>query len=492
MSLFYFFRCMTMACLLSSFGLVCSAQEVNFSVSEGFTFGSLLRNHPDWIGQNEWSVEGSGDGVALCTSGGYIRASYLGAAAPNNIVDSFRVSATFALLGDFFSSTNNLPNFAETAFVLNITETRLDAPPGVMGAAIAVEDDVEPPELELRLVGAAGGSIRLGSATNYNGHTFVLDVEYTRTDATTYTVVARLDSLDDAGPPLTVVDMAAVPPRSFSDSGEVFGFMQAVPAVAEYYNGVEVEKFSFETVEPDSVSFTPVFVDALSAVDGYQFFTDLSVLQVSTNLPVWQDVPDSISDAPDRRYILSDRPDAPITYYRLADVSQTPFADDFEIPGFGGWATLDAGGQDVWERGTPGLQNAFITNIMANSGTQCWGIDLDNDYAMGTDATLISPIIQLPPSGPLTLEYFEFSDFDDTPAPGDKGLVRVVDIDTGVTSLLRDSGGVATGWQEIALPIPASALGHRVQFHFQFLDDGDAGHFDGWGGWYIDDVRVTD
>jgi hypothetical protein len=248
--------------------------------------------------------------VKFTPAEGYVTgdANFQGVSASNASGDTFNVEATFTLLGNNENHTNNLQDFEEFAFTLNVTETSGPAPGGVLGAALAYEDDLDPDELQLRLVNNASGSISLGDASNYVGHTFTMLVKYTKLDTTNYSIEASIDSLDDAAPAFEVSDPLAAVTGEFSNASEVYGVIQAVPASLAPYSGLEVDEFKFD--EPDLVPITPVVLSDAFVIKSFHYINDnVTLLQVSSNLleDQWQDLAGSevVGGFEEARYIFS-------------------------------------------------------------------------------------------------------------------------------------------------------------------------------------------
>lgn len=499
------FAAVAAAVALLGFGATAQDAVVNFTTNEGYVAGSQLLAHPDWAAQGQWTIQAVGDGVAQDLSGGYVRGNYQGLGASNQEGDLFTVAATFSLIGDYTYDTNNLPDYAEPAFILNTTETGGGTPPGVIGCALALDDDLDPPELDLRLVSNASGSISLGNVSNYNGHTFTMSLEITKTGPTNYTATATLDSLDDAAPAFEVMDSDIVVIGSFAEATLVYGVMQGMPSAAQYYGGVEVDQFTYDSVlyVPGEVAFTPVLVPDVLVVDTLQLFITEGQTQLElASDPVaedWTGLDGTLTDPGPRnvRYII---PPEDITsddvFVRVVGIPppEPLFGTDFE-DGSDGWTVVTnaAHPADVWELGTPSLDNAYVTINTAASGVNAFGVDLDGDYYEGTDTVLVSPVFQLPATGPLTLEWQQATDIDDTPLGVDYGTVTLIDLDAGTTNLLTTVDGSTndSAWSLASAAVPDTALDHSVQVEFHFVGDNLNPSVD-WGGWYIDDVFLKD
>jgi hypothetical protein len=139
--------------------------------------------------------------------------------------------------------------------------------------------------------------------------------------------------------------------------------------------------------------------------------------------------------------------------------------------------------------GTPAVSNDFIVLDSANSPTNCWGTDLDDGYGAGTDATLISPAIQLP-DAPSRVEWYELRDIEDSIPGVDLATLSVSSATDQVTAQIYQApDGTQADWTRVEVQLPASVQGDSIHLIYRFQDNGD-GDFN-WAGWYIDDVLIT-
>jgi hypothetical protein len=160
------------------------------------------------------------------------------------------------------------------------------------------------------------------------------------------------------------------------------------------------------------------------------------------------------------------------------------FSDDFES-GQGAWTTGSEGDLGtLWEFGTP----TNVGPVAANSGTNCFGTNLDGAYTVNTVVWLRSPPIDLTTAGGATLNFYQFADIE---LMFDAGQVSVLDAadDSNLADIGPPIEGTTPDWEKISRTIPAAALGKSVKIEFRLTTDNfDVSEF---AGWYVDDVEVT-
>lgn len=154
-----------------------------------------------------------------------------------------------------------------------------------------------------------------------------------------------------------------------------------------------------------------------------------------------------------------------------------------------GWTVRDSGNGTMWQVGTPTGENSPPA---AASGQNSAGTNITGNYLDGTDATLTSPEIVIPPERDALLTFRQFIDTDLALTDPDLGFVRILDADndTPIASLeISSIEGSAAGWSDQSLPLPAGEVaGKTIRLEFRFLSNEDGSV---WGGFYIDDVSVT-
>jgi bacillopeptidase F (M6 metalloprotease family) len=185
------------------------------------------------------------------------------------------------------------------------------------------------------------------------------------------------------------------------------------------------------------------------------------------------------------------------------------FVDDMEGQD-PGWSS--GGYLNEWERG-----EATVGPPLPFSGTRVWGTDLDGLYEGGTDATLISPSIDLGGLASASLTFWHYFDViaDSLPNAGDDGAwveiliqgageIRYVEPVGGYNNTIDRDGhppipggsGVYAGnsgaWRRAIFDF-TPFVGKTVSIRFRVWNDlleGGSPQIPGFG-WYIDDVEVT-
>ena len=137
--------------------------------------------------------------------------------------------------------------FQQNVFSLDLTEQESTTPSGGVGVTLA-RDLGE--NLELRLAGAA--SVDLGPAADFNDHTFVFTANWTRVNATDYSVVASIDSLDDMAPAFEITG-TITPPSTLADASAVYAFFNSLPGGADAdlgsWDAVQIDRFKFDVID---------------------------------------------------------------------------------------------------------------------------------------------------------------------------------------------------------------------------------------------------
>jgi hypothetical protein len=199
-----------------------------------------------------------------------------------------------------------------------------------------------------------------------------------------------------------------------------------------------------------------------------------------------------IAATPPMNTLTIARPADPRLFFAIDEFNAPPvtvFSDDFEN-GLGNWvatSTGDAGTE--WELGTP-------TNVgppTANSGTNCFGTNIDSDYTDDALVTLRSELIDLTGADSATLNFAHYIDADPdsgSSTPFDTATVNVLDSSDAVIGVVTVLGNDTTAdWTDLSFALPAGAAGQMVRLEFVF--DADAFANSVGPGWYIDDVVVT-
>ena len=206
---------------------------------------------------------------------------------------------------------------------------------------------------------------------------------------------------------------------------------------------------------------------------------------------VYRDIPASGTGT---NFLTDVPPDGPRRFFviRESDAPQPLPLEDFDatppsLPP--GWTVRDSGNGTAWQVGTPTGDNSPPA---AASGQNSAGTNISGNYLNGTDATLTSPEIMIPPGRDALLTFRQFIDTDLALTDPDIGFVRILDAanDTPISGLeISSIEGSADGWSDQSLSLPAGEVaGKSIKVEFRFISNSDGSV---WGGFYIDDVSVT-
>ena len=148
-----------------------------------------------------------------------------------------------------------------------------------------------------------------------------------------------------------------------------------------------------------------------------------------------------------------------------------------------GW-TVQGSGSVAWEIGVPG--ETLFGPITAYSTPHCAGTNLSGDYTGSLDISLISPAVQIPPSG-ATLSYRQWID---TEGDGDTGSIRVLDAEADnrlLGEIVSNIDWNDTAWNAPQpVTLPNLALGRSIRLEFRFIsNESDPQSF---AGFYLDDI----
>jgi hypothetical protein len=171
-------------------------------------------------------------------------------------------------------------------------------------------------------------------------------------------------------------------------------------------------------------------------------------------------------------------------------VSGLPFSlldEDFE-GGNAGFTVSTASGSN-WEFGAPNTSDLGGGSVTSgNSGTNCWGTNLNGAYAASTDTKLRSPVIDLTGVATATLSFAQAIDIKSSHTL----VVNVIEeaTDTVVQSAIHtstpDTNATSAAWEPVTVATPITG-GQKVRIEWHFVGDGDGFYL----GAYIDDVLVT-
>ena len=156
------------------------------------------------------------------------------------------------------------------------------------------------------------------------------------------------------------------------------------------------------------------------------------------------------------------------------------------------------GGVDDWTMGSEGLagtawQHGSPSNVgpvMANSGANCFGTNLDAFYGVDANVWLRSPAIDLSGAAEATLCYQQYKAIEN-PNPDVFDFAQLAVLDAGSNEVLAvietNITGFSDDWQKVTKALPAEALGKAVKIEWRLRSD----DIENYEGWYIDDVEVT-
>ncbi|MBU4072344.1 MAG: immune inhibitor A, partial [Candidatus Thermoplasmatota archaeon] len=185
--------------------------------------------------------------------------------------------------------------------------------------------------------------------------------------------------------------------------------------------------------------------------------------------------------------------------------TNTLFADALESGATGWTHGIYTGTADSWALGNPTVGPA------PRSGTNCWGTNLAGNYADSEDSFLKLPVLDARGYSTLSLNYYQYTDFEGTASNWDGGIIENrtggnwYHVNTPSTnpspyydaalstSYGNPLGGYAAycydnlAWRNIIANLNPCAGKNNVGIRFGLGTD-DSG---GAPGWYIDDVRAT-
>jgi subtilisin family serine protease len=156
------------------------------------------------------------------------------------------------------------------------------------------------------------------------------------------------------------------------------------------------------------------------------------------------------------------------------------YLEDFEADN-GGYV-VNGTPADHWQWGTP-----VTWPSSCPSGTNCWGTNLNGNYANSANTTVTSPVIDLSGAvAPLTARWWQAWHIES--ATWDKGFAEV-SIDGGPWLVMWEhtGGTIQVNWTEFTYDISAAA-GTNVQFRFRLTSDGSVN----FNGYYFDRVAIAE
>lgn len=184
------------------------------------------------------------------------------------------------------------------------------------------------------------------------------------------------------------------------------------------------------------------------------------------------------------------RPPDDERYFVIEELLAPPtsiFLDDFES-GQGSWTVGSEGEAGTeWQFGTPSNPTPDVEGpIGTNSGTNCFGTNLDPNYENDGNVWLRSPAIDLASAGAATVDYAQFINIE---VAFDYGTVSVLDAadDSFLVEIESGIDGFSPQWEPVSHKLPAEALGKVIKIEFRLIVD----NFTNLAGWNIDDFEVT-
>jgi hypothetical protein len=148
-----------------------------------------------------------------------------------------------------------------------------------------------------------------------------------------------------------------------------------------------------------------------------------------------------------------------------------------------------AGANEEWEWGTP----TVVGPAAANSGTKCWGTDLDGWVSNGSDALLTSPAIAIPALAANEVARVRFFGWLAVDYMQDRGEFQVSSDSVNWTTLAELIYKMQGGWTEYDFNV-SNYAGGNIYLRFRcYADLSDYAFVDpkDMSGFYIDDVAIT-
>ncbi|MDG2125243.1 MAG: hypothetical protein P8J87_16185, partial [Verrucomicrobiales bacterium] len=169
------------------------------------------------------------------------------------------------------------------------------------------------------------------------------------------------------------------------------------------------------------------------------------------------------------------------SFYRITKLPPPPiyFAGFEATEDLGGWSEQIDAGTTLWEVGAPTSGPGS-----ANTGDHVYATNLDGDYDISQQVSLLSPLIDISGQQDLVLQFYHYYDIE---TDFDFGTVDILD-ESGLPVLLNPVmfSGNSGSWILANIEIPEDAP-DKIQLRFELFADG-AGS--GNSGWYLDDVSI--
>jgi hypothetical protein len=222
----------------------------------------------------------------------------------------------------------------------------------------------------------------------------------------------------------------------------------------------------------------------------YNFRSETNLDGPPIEWPIFGDNMDIVATPPLNTLTIA-RPADPRALFVIEEFDAPPvavFSDDLES-GSANWVTSDNGAGTEWQLGAP----SSVGPPAANSGTNCFGTNLDANYTLDANVVLRSIPIDLTAAGGATLGFSYYLNGDPNPDPNappfDPAIINVLDAaDDSLLAEVEVLGNMNTDdWTLYTKALPEEALNKMIKLEFVFISDGIANA----AGWYIDDVTVT-
>lgn len=266
----------------------------------------------------------------------------------------------------------------------------------------------------------------------------------------------------------------------FTDDGKLL-FGQSV----DWILGLSVDRFQLTEVSLNAGMLSISWESQLGKIYNLRSETDPAASEpaswpiFSGKMDISANPPENTLTIPlpaesDRLFVIEEFDPPPVSIY----------SEDFEM-GQGSWEAGPAGAvRSFWEFDTP----SGVGPSGANSGSNCFGTNIDANYTDNASIWLRSPVIDLTAAAGATLNFFQFTDIEFV---FDSGTVNVLAADNSFLAevVTGIDGDGLDGWKMFSKKMPTAALGNMIKLEFLFTSDelNDFPH----AGWYIDDVEVT-
>lgn len=231
---------------------------------------------------------------------------------------------------------------------------------------------------------------------------------------------------------------------------------------------------------PDSPYFTDPVTGAYSINLPETYSTDITVVPLVPGYES-QAQPLTVSDGLETDFDLD--ADASVCTAPGYEAEGLVYSESF-ASGDGGLSVRvnDGAAALPWEFGTPSSWPGGC-----NSGSECWGTNLDGNYANSANETLVTPEIDLSGiSGDIQFRWAQATHIEDATYDNARAEVSV---DGGAWEVMWEHAGATAqiDWQNFSHTI-SGAGGGTVQFRFTMEADGSVAY----NGYYVDDLELIE